>query len=99
MRAARLHLAYLRKRRAIIVFQAYTRGWAAREFVRELRAKRRAEEEMRKRQEREKREKEAKEKGEALMEESLLQAQKELFALARQAEAKAAAMIVPTSKV
>jgi len=98
MRAARLRVQYLRKRRAIIVFQAFTRGWAAREFVKELRAKRKAEEERKKKQEREKREKEAKERGETLMEESFLQAQRELFALARKAELKATEMIKPSTK-
>lgn len=96
MRAARLRVAYLRKRRAIIVFQAFTRGWAAREFVKELRAKRKAEEEKKKRLEREKREREARERGENMMEESFLQAQRELFALARKAEMKAAEIIKPS---
>jgi hypothetical protein len=95
LRGARFRLAYLRKRRATIVFQAYTRGWAARELYKELKAKKKAEEEKKRQQEREKREREAREKGETLMEESFLQAQKELFAMARQAEIKAAEIVKP----
>lgn len=61
----------------------------AREYVRELKRKKREEEERKRREEEERRRKEEKEKGEKLMEESFQQAQKELFAMARLAEMRA----------
>ena len=93
LRGARQRLSYVRLRRATIVFQKYTRGWAARELFKELMAKRKAELERKKREEQERREREAREKGETLMEQSFLAAQKELFAMARKAEMKASEMV------
>ena len=93
MRAARLRLHFLRKKKAAIVIQAYTRGWLARDFVKELKAKKKAEEEKKRKAEQEKRDKESREKGEQLMEESFLAAQRELFAMARSAEIKASSAI------
>ncbi len=58
-----------------------------------------AAEEKRRREEQEARDREARQRGEQLMEESFLQAQQELFAMARTAELKAADALAATTTV
>jgi len=89
IRAAALRFKYLRMRRAVITIQSYTRGWRAREVVREMRKKRAIAIEKARKEAEQRRLKEEKEKGESAMAASFEAAQKELFAMARLAEIRA----------
>lgn len=82
-------LMFVRRRSAAIRIQTWWRGVRAREYVKALRIKRRKEMEARKKREREEKEKRQREMGEALMEDSFLAAQKEMYAIAKSADAKA----------
>ena len=68
---------------------AQQRGFMAREYVKALRIKRKAEIERRRKEEEQRRKKELQEKGEQLMEESFISAQKELYAMSRVAQQSA----------
>eukprot|EP00036_Acanthoecidae_sp_10tr_P012400 CAMPEP_0206295594 /NCGR_PEP_ID=MMETSP0106_2-20121207/5245_1 /ASSEMBLY_ACC=CAM_ASM_000206 /TAXON_ID=81532 /ORGANISM="Acanthoeca-like sp., Strain 10tr" /LENGTH=2074 /DNA_ID=CAMNT_0053726249 /DNA_START=150 /DNA_END=6370 /DNA_ORIENTATION=- len=92
---ATYRMVFVRKRRAAVSIQAWWRMIRAREFVKALKIKRRKEIERRRKEEEERRKKMLQEKGEALMEDSFLAAQKELYAMAAAAETKAAATATP----
>eukprot|EP00039_Didymoeca_costata_P024022 m.9005 g.9005 ORF g.9005 m.9005 type:complete len:2048 (+) comp3994_c0_seq1:287-6430(+) len=85
---ATVRLGFIQKRRSAIKIQAWWRGVMAREFAKALKIKRKKEMERRKKEEEERRKKELQERGDAMMEESFLQAQKELIAMAKVAESK-----------
>lgn len=87
---ATYRLAFVRKRKAAVRIQAWWRMVRAKEYVKALKIKRRKEMERRRKEEEEKRKKMMQEKGEALMEDSFLAAQKELYAMAAASETKAA---------
>lgn len=80
---------FVRKRRAAVRIQTWWRGVRARELVKALKIKRKKMMEARLRKEKAERERMMKEKGESLMEDSFLAAQKELYAMAKDAESKA----------
>eukprot|EP00041_Stephanoeca_diplocostata_P035955 m.1288823 g.1288823 ORF g.1288823 m.1288823 type:complete len:231 (-) comp24782_c0_seq16:3976-4668(-) len=80
---------FVRKRRAAIKIQTWWRGVRARELVKALKIKRKKMLEARLRKEKAERERMMKEKGESLMEDSFMAAQKELYAMAKDAESKA----------
>lgn len=82
-------LDFILKRRSAVVIQAWWKGCLAREFVKALRIKKAKEIAARKKAEEERRKKELAERGEMAMEDSLLAAQKELYAIAKHTEKKA----------
>lgn len=89
VRAAAQRWKYLRQKRAAIRLQAAVRGWRDREVVKEMKREIEKEKKRKKKEAAEKKKRAAQEQGETMMEESFLQAQKELFAMAKFAEAKA----------
>ena len=98
MRAYRQRLQFLRVRRAVVTLQAATRGWRDREMVKEM--KMRADREARRKKQAAKaaKEREAVEAGDAKMEDSMQQAQRELFAMSKFTE-KSADTVAATTKV
>jgi len=91
-------LAYMQKRRSAIRIEAWWRGCMAREYVKALKIKLKKELERRKKEEEERRKKELAEKGDVLMEETFMQAQRELVAMEKVAEMKQSAALSKQSK-
>ena len=79
VRGAAMRLHYLHERRAALTMQAGVRGWFARELVKEIRARLKAELARKQKEERERKEREAAEKGAKEMEDSFLEAQRQLM--------------------
>lgn len=88
VRGSALRWRYLKQRRAAVCIQAYTRGFFAREYVKELRRKAKDEFERRKKEEADRRRREMEEAGDALMEQSVAEASRELLAMSMQAQAQ-----------